>query len=59
MYKDNQRHWRWTFHAKNGEPIGVSSEAYENRVDCRHSITLMQGSGSTTVWLPGDPSNAQ
>jgi uncharacterized protein YegP (UPF0339 family) len=42
--KDAKSEWRWTYYAKNGEAIGVSSESYKNRSDCSHGITLMQGS---------------
>ncbi|WP_353645933.1 DUF1508 domain-containing protein [Mesorhizobium sp. WSM2239] len=59
MYKDNQDQWRWTYHARNGEAIAVSSEAYVRRVDCRRSIALMQESAPAPVWLPTDLSGQQ
>jgi uncharacterized protein YegP (UPF0339 family) len=51
MKKDNRGEWRWTYHAKNSEPISVSSEGYKNRADCRHSIELMKGSSGDTVFF--------
>jgi uncharacterized protein len=59
MYKDNRGEWRWTYHARNGEPIAVSSEGYVNRADCRHSIDLMRASAAHEVWVPSALSNTR
>jgi uncharacterized protein YegP (UPF0339 family) len=48
--KDAKGQWYWIYYAKNGEEIARSSESYVNRSDCRHSITLMQNSGSDAVF---------
>lgn len=58
MYKDAKNEWRWTYHAKNGEPIGVSSESYKKRVDCEHSINIMKGSTNSPVYFPASLTNA-
>ncbi len=52
MYRDNQNKWRWTYNAKNGEAIAVSSESYNRRVDCERSIEIMKASSNSQVWLP-------
>lgn len=54
MYKDNQNKWRWTYHASNGEAISVSSESYNRRADCEHSINIMKSCANTEVWVPSD-----
>lgn len=58
MYRDNRGEWRWTYEARNGETIAVSSEGYVRRADCRHSISLMQVSTSSPVWLPNEDASA-
>jgi uncharacterized protein YegP (UPF0339 family) len=50
MRKDNRGEWRWTYHAKNAEPISVSSEGYKNMSDCSHSIELMKASNGDMVF---------
>jgi uncharacterized protein YegP (UPF0339 family) len=50
LRKDSRGEWRWTYYAKNGEEIGVSSEGYKNYSDCRHGVTLMQGSSSDPIF---------
>lgn len=52
MYKDNRGEWRWTYHARNGEAIAVSSEGYNKRVDCERSIEIMKASYNSEVWFP-------
>lgn len=52
LYRDNQNKWRWTYHAKNGEAISVSSESYNRRADCQHGIDLMKASTNSPVWMP-------
>lgn len=49
--KDTKNEWRWTYHAKNAEPIAVSSEGYKNRSDCDHSIDIMKGSSASPVFF--------
>lgn len=58
MYRDNRGEWRWTYEAINGRTIAVSSEGYKRRVDCRHSITLMQSSTNSPVWMPTEDAQA-
>jgi uncharacterized protein YegP (UPF0339 family) len=50
MRKDDRGEWRWTYYAKNAEPISVSSEGYKNMQDCQHSISLMKGSKDDKVY---------
>ncbi len=52
MYKDSRDEWRWTYEASNGKTIGVSSEGYKNRSDCRHSIDIMKASANSPVYVP-------
>jgi uncharacterized protein len=51
MKKDSRGEWRWTYHARNAEPIAVSSEGYARKEDCSHSITLMKGSSGDAVFF--------
>ena len=50
VYKDSKGEWRWTYHAKNGEPIGVSSEGYKNKADCSNGVTLMKVSSTSPTY---------
>ncbi len=50
QYKDAKNEWRWTYYARNGRVISVSSESYQNRSDCAHAIGLMKGSASDAVY---------
>ena len=52
IYRDNRGEWRWTYEARNGETIAVSSEGHVRKVDCQHSIDLMKASAGSPVWLP-------
>ena len=38
LYKDNRGEWRWSYDAKNGETIAVSSEGYNRRIDAQRGI---------------------
>ena len=49
IYQDSAREWRWRYRAANNKIIGVSGEGYVNKVDCRHSITLMKQSTNAPV----------
>lgn len=42
LYKDIDGEWRWRFVASNGAIIGVSSEGYVNKGDCKTSINLIK-----------------
>ena len=46
-HQDNQRQWRWTFYADNGEEIAVASESYVREVDCDHGINLVKRQAAT------------
>jgi len=46
-YQDNQRQWRWTFYADNGEEIAVASESYVREADCDHGINLVKRQAAT------------
>jgi uncharacterized protein YegP (UPF0339 family) len=41
-YKDHRGEWRWTFYARNGEEIAVSSEGYVREADCDTSIGIVK-----------------
>ena len=58
MYKDSRGEWRWTYEARNGETIAVSSEGYKRRADCERSIEIMKGSANSITWMPTSLVNA-
>ncbi|MDZ7721544.1 MAG: DUF1508 domain-containing protein [candidate division KSB1 bacterium] len=35
MYKDTEGFWRWRRTAPNGNIIGASTQAYQNKIDCK------------------------
>ena len=47
--RDSRSEWRWSFVAKNGRIIAVSSEGYKNKSDCLHAIDLGKGSYNAPV----------
>ncbi|MDB5591478.1 YegP family protein [Enterovirga sp.] len=47
--KDNRGEWRWTYYARNGEEIGVSSESYKEERDCDRGIEIMKSSKDSPV----------
>ena len=47
MYKDAKGEFRWTFYARNGEPIAVSSEGYKAKADCQRSIEIVKTQSPT------------
>lgn len=59
MYRDKNKQWRWSYEARNGLTIAVSSEAYHNRADCQRGIDIMKASHNSEVWMPTDDVNAQ
>jgi uncharacterized protein len=52
MYKDARGEWRWSYEARNGETIAVSSEGYRHRSDCERAINIMKASANSPVWMP-------
>jgi uncharacterized protein YegP (UPF0339 family) len=54
MYPDNRSEWRWTYYAKNGEEIAVSSEGYTTKQNCRHSLDLIRASGTDAIYAPSE-----
>ena len=50
MYRDTAGYWRWTLVAANGRKVAASGESYINKQDCRHAITLVQGSYSAPIF---------
>jgi len=50
IFKDVNGHWRWHLKAANHTIIANSGEAYWNRADCLHAITLVKGSSSTPIY---------
>lgn len=48
--KDNSGYWYWIYYASNGKAIARSSESYNRRADCEHSITLVKGSSTHPVF---------
>ena len=43
--KDNGGDYYWMFYAANGEEIARSSESYNTKRDCLHSIALIKSEG--------------
>ncbi|WP_016701649.1 YegP family protein [Pseudomonas chlororaphis] len=54
IYKDTAAEWRWRFTAKNGKTIAVSSEGYNNLVDCEHAVGLMKAESPTAPIIGDD-----
>lgn len=52
MYEDHQNLWRWVYYGNNGEEIGVSSESYSRKIDCRNGVDIMKASTNSTVYEP-------
>lgn len=52
VYKDKQGFWRWRLRAANNEII-ASGEAYENKADCLHAISLVKASKDAPVVQAG------
>ena len=50
IYKDNQGLWRWFLAASNNKTIAVSSESYNNKQDCFHSINLVKSAYNAPVY---------
>ena len=49
IYKDTNGQWRWRLWAANYRIIANSGEAYYNRQDCEHAISLVKGSANAPV----------
>jgi uncharacterized protein len=43
IYQDKSSQWRWHLVATNGKIVADSAEAYHNRKDCEHGISLVKG----------------
>jgi uncharacterized protein YegP (UPF0339 family) len=41
-----RKQWRWRFIASNGRVIAVSSEGYNNYIECLRSVDLLRGSAN-------------
>ena len=54
LYRDSRQEWRWTYEARNGKTIAVSSEGYKQFADARHAVALMQSSSGDLVYVPAD-----
>ena len=54
LYKDSADEWRWTYHARNGLAIAVSSESYKKKSDAKRGIEIMQGSASSPIYVPNN-----
>ena len=49
LYRDRSGQWRWRYVASNGRTISDSGEAYLNKQDCLHGISLMKTSSNAPV----------
>ncbi|MCY1288272.1 hypothetical protein D9M68_644990 [compost metagenome] len=54
VYKDTAKEWRWRFVAKNSKTIAISSESYQNLVDCESAIKLLKEQGPTAPVIGDD-----
>jgi len=50
LKKDNSGCWYWIYYAANGNPIARSSQSYNDRSDCCHSIRQLLASGNDPVF---------
>ncbi len=50
MYRDANQQWRWSLYAGNNRMIANSGEAYHNKSDCLHAISIVRGSGDSPVY---------
>jgi len=50
IYKDRVGQWRWQLVAGNGKIIADSGEAYWNKNDCLHGVSLVKGSAQVPVY---------
>lgn len=50
VFKDTNSQWRWRLVARNGRSIAISGEAYHNKVDCLHAISLVKSSSNAPVY---------
>lgn len=57
--KDDSGYYYWIYYASNGEEIARSSESYNAKADCIHSIALVKRDSPTAAvydWTaPKDP----
>lgn len=49
VYKDYKGEWRWRLLAANNKIIADSGEAYTNKQDCLHGISLVKQSYNAPV----------
>jgi len=49
VYKDSKEKYRWRLKADNNETIAISSEGYESKQSCLHSIDLTKGSKDAKI----------
>lgn len=42
VHLDNEKKWYWIFQAENNKKIARSSESYDKREDCLHSIKVIK-----------------
>ena len=54
MYRDSKGEWRWVYYGDNAEEIGVSSEGYATKQNCRRTVDIMRASGTSQVYAPKD-----
>lgn len=50
IYVDAAGEYRWRCQASNTKIIADSGEGYKKYSDCKHGITLMQGSSQKPIW---------
>jgi uncharacterized protein YegP (UPF0339 family) len=48
LYRDLANQWRWTLYAANHRKIADSGEAYLNKADAQHGISLVQSTNALT-----------
>jgi uncharacterized protein YegP (UPF0339 family) len=48
LYKDAAHQWRWTLYAANYKKVADSAEAYHNKADAIHGISLVMSTNSYT-----------
>jgi uncharacterized protein len=48
LYRDHANQWRCTLYAANTKKVADSGEAYWNKADALHGISLVMGTNSQT-----------
>lgn len=51
LYKDHRDRWRWRYERSEHEPLAVSPDGYESRVECEQMVALLRRSVDAPIWI--------